>query len=377
MAFAYLAPGFPTTADHNPGQQQLKKGSLDRVKEQHRPHTPPQHRAAFARLCTDQQQCGLIQLSLASCSGYVFSLSCYDHPCVHHASASSGIHVTPSSSICVPCQNTIPAVVLGFIQTPGWDGKSRIDFLMDSCVQITAPPGGRIIVSFVGFYYEVALGIGSCKYNSVRLFTTPNCTGHTIWKSCNPSTEYMNHPKIADSGVLSVNCRISDVSHISKDSLYRRSHVVGFKLRFSIHSAGSMLPVQVSRRRYGHLWNCTVPNWADFQQHFPCNLHDNCLNGEDEADCPYITDFCGKRRFQWGHQCYTILTWNASIPERRRESMGAASDRCTRHGGQLASLSSFGELEGVLELMNLLDGYRVYPDTTIGLSLTGHLKPDL
>ncbi|KAK7461632.1 hypothetical protein BaRGS_00038609, partial [Batillaria attramentaria] len=88
-----------------------------------------------------------------------------------------------------------------FIQTPGWDGKSRIDFLMDSCVQITAPPGGRIIVSFVGFYYEVALGIGSCKYNSV------------------------------------------------------------------------------SRRRYGHLWNCTVPNWADFQQHFPCNLHDNCLNG--------------------------------------------------------------------------------------------------
>nr|KAG5697926.1 hypothetical protein BaRGS_026864 [Batillaria attramentaria] len=50
----------------------------------------------------------------------------------------------------------------------------------------------------------------------------------------------------------------------------------------------SAIPVRLA----GGKWNCSVPYWADFRQHFLCNLNQECAGMEDEADCPYTTDLC-------------------------------------------------------------------------------------
>nr|KAG5697695.1 hypothetical protein BaRGS_000580 [Batillaria attramentaria] len=74
----------------------------------------------------------------------------------------------------------------------------------------------------------------------------------------------------------------------------------GFRLRFTFHNY-SALPEQLSDRK----WNCSVPHWADFKQHIPCNLVPDCVSGEDEEDCPYSSDACGQGHFSVGGTCYS------------------------------------------------------------------------
>nr|KAG5690335.1 hypothetical protein BaRGS_027632 [Batillaria attramentaria] len=38
----------------------------------------------------------------------------------------------------------------------------------------------------------------------------------------------------------------------------------------------------------GGMWNCSVPYWADFQQHFLCTLVPECAGGEDKIICPWV-----------------------------------------------------------------------------------------
>lgn len=63
----------------------------------------------------------------------------------------------------------------------------------------------------------------------------------------------------------------------------------GFRAFFSFHEAAS-----IPEKTEGGMWNCSVPHWPDFKQHFPCNVEVNCAGSEDEEDCPYITEACGK-----------------------------------------------------------------------------------
>ena len=46
----------------------------------------------------------------------------------------------------------------------------------------------------------------------------------------------------------------------------------------------------------GGLWNCSVPNWSEFQTHFRCNYDTECALAEDETDCPY-TGHCKPGQF--------------------------------------------------------------------------------
>nr|KAG5697923.1 hypothetical protein BaRGS_026861 [Batillaria attramentaria] len=62
----------------------------------------------------------------------------------------------------------------------------------------------------------------------------------------------------------------------------------GFRLLFSFHDRQSQ-----PEKLPGGTWNCSVPYWDDFKQHFPCDLQPQCANGEDELDCSYTTDTCG------------------------------------------------------------------------------------
>ncbi|PVD34062.1 hypothetical protein C0Q70_05324 [Pomacea canaliculata] len=76
----------------------------------------------------------------------------------------------------------------------------------------------------------------------------------------------------------------------------------GFKLLFSFHNV-SALPERLADNR----WNCSVPHWSDFRQHFPCNLESDCVGGEDEADCPYTSDVCGQGFARMGQGCVLFV----------------------------------------------------------------------
>ena len=56
-----------------------------------------------------------------------------------------------------------------------------------------------------------------------------------------------------------------------------------YSLAFSFHPEDSAMPRELSPGR----WNCSGVQWTAFRHHYPCDLHSDCVGGEDEAGCPY------------------------------------------------------------------------------------------
>lgn len=50
-------------------------------------------------------------------------------------------------------------------------------------------------------------------------------------------------------------------------------------------------------------WNCSVPFWATFERHFPCDMEVDCDGEQDEVVCPYYTPVCGGGKFVAGDLC--------------------------------------------------------------------------
>ncbi|KAK7485697.1 hypothetical protein BaRGS_00022998, partial [Batillaria attramentaria] len=83
----------------------------------------------------------------------------------------------------------------------------------------------------------------------------------------------------------------------------------GFKLRYSVHNfTGGALQLASG------LFNCSVLQDASYLQHFRCNLEVECLEAEDEVDCPYSSDACGSGQIEAGDKCYTyeyVRNWTS------------------------------------------------------------------
>nr|KAG5697924.1 hypothetical protein BaRGS_026862 [Batillaria attramentaria] len=123
----------------------------------------------------------------------------------------------------------------------------------------------------------------------------------------------------------------------------KTSVLLAFGLVAIVHasSPNSALPLRLPDGK----WNCSVPYWADFQQHFLCNLNQECVGMEDEADCPYTTDICGLGRIAVGKGCYIFMRLEEFI------TWEEASRQCLVHGGVLASLNTPEEWRNVIELL--------------------------
>ena len=106
----------------------------------------------------------------------------------------------------------------------------------------------------------------------------------------------------------------------------------GVRLRFSYHRDAA-LPQQLPDGS----WNCSVPHWPHFRQHFLCNFNTECAGGEDEASCPYTTEACGPGRISIGDSCYIYR-----IPLRKISWMDAER-LCRLQGATLALLKSHEE----------------------------------
>nr|KAG5697422.1 hypothetical protein BaRGS_008848 [Batillaria attramentaria] len=83
----------------------------------------------------------------------------------------------------------------------------------------------------------------------------------------------------------------------------------GFKLLFSFHNHTA-----VPQRLSEGTWNCSVPYFSNFQQHFRCDLDQDCAGAEDETDCPYTSHVtheflsCDMESACWGSDF-----WSAGI----------------------------------------------------------------
>ena len=118
-------------------------------------------------------------------------------------------------------------------------------------------------------------------------------------------------------------------------------------------------------------WNCSVPHWPEFKRHFPCNLQMDCVEGEDEADCPYVSPFCPHGYFSVGGGCFryfdlkSTLTWNQ------------AAQACAESGpsSYLAALNTPGEWLGVLRLLLLRKRAAEVEMVYIGLRYSGDVLP--
>ncbi|XP_070183203.1 uncharacterized protein [Littorina saxatilis] len=107
----------------------------------------------------------------------------------------------------------------------------------------------------------------------------------------------------------------------------------GFRLLYSYHQA----PEYPRKEAGGDLWNCTVPYYSAFQQHFACSFRTFCSDGRDKIDCP-TEELCGPNIRRLGGNCYRFFQPDATI------SWDAANETCRNYKGLLARLSSTQEL---------------------------------
>ncbi|XP_076434622.1 uncharacterized protein LOC143274635 [Babylonia areolata] len=125
---------------------------------------------------------------------------------------------------------------------------------------------------------------------------------------------------------------------------------LGFRMLYSFHKHSAVLLQQP-----GHVWNCSVPHWADFQQHFPCNLMADCSGGEDEAVCPYAgKPHCSEGEISVGDTCYEYV-----IPDEPLTWQEAA-EQCRLRDAHLANLVTPSEWNKIMNILQVIDLSDIY-----------------
>ena len=104
-------------------------------------------------------------------------------------------------------------------------------------------------------------------------------------------------------------------------------------------------------------WNCSMPHWWRFKRHFRCNLRQECVNGEDEVQCPYSP--CSHGGVSIAHHCYFYV--------KRYVTWLTAQRECRKLGAYLASLASPREWIDVLSWLRLVMRFNWKSRMHIGL----------
>ena len=89
-------------------------------------------------------------------------------------------------------------------------------------------------------------------------------------------------------------------------------------------------------------WNCSVPHWPRFQRHFRCNLRQECINREDEVQCPYSP--CSHGGVSIAGHCYFVVTLDRNEGVKWSEAVV----ECRKVGAYLATLTSYEEWSVVM-----------------------------
>ena len=168
----------------------------------------------------------------------------------------------------------------GYVQTPGFDGVTRSPLNMNSWLKIPVPFHHSVMISFAHLYLSIHASMG---YGGKIAIYTHHLSASDMRLYIN--SRFRPDPRLYDTSVLFVHYW----------TVQPPLNTRGFQMLFSFHNS-SARPQKLTK----DTWNCSVFFWSDFDQHFPCNLHKDCVNGEDEKDCPYTHPRCGAGRLSIG-----------------------------------------------------------------------------
>ncbi|KAK7475552.1 hypothetical protein BaRGS_00033185 [Batillaria attramentaria] len=198
---------------------------------------------------------------------------------------------------------------------------------------------------------ERIFGYRSCRRNVVKLYDGSNLTAHPLVEICDQGgdrlRDYVWMFEVRPLKVL-----------FQKLGSHRPA---SFKLLFSFHELSTIAPLPLPGRR----WNCSVPRWPEFKPHFfPCNLENDCLNKEDEAECSY-TGHCGVGKISIADRCYAFHHYRGYI------SWMDADYYCRERGGYLVSLNTPREWSDVMQLLHRKMSATIGPDRDVTAVLIG------
>ena len=221
------------------------------------------------------------------------------------------------------------------MQTVGWHkDNTLLRFHARGKVKIAIPSRNIAVVSYQ--FSRRVLRLKCVDYRSeyfydVTLGYIRNSARHELWHSCRTS-RHQTVFLVKESELF--------VKYNFQTLYLPETGALGFRFFFSFHKSAQLSQLPDKR------WNCSVPGWADFQTHFPCNLAAECVGGEDEQDCPYTNvPRCGAGAIFLGESCYFYVisddkvTWNDAM------------DKCEKHDAHLVSLNTPIEWIDIMELL--------------------------
>nr|KAG5710971.1 hypothetical protein BaRGS_013705 [Batillaria attramentaria] len=144
-------------------------------------------------------------------------------------------------------------------------------------------------------------------------------------------------PKTYETNVLSLRFRTSGNAY------------PGFKLYFAFFHN-----LTVPRASPEGKWNCSLTHGEHLARTFACDLKADCLEGEDESDCPFASPACGDGLISLGTSCYELISPETDLTWRE------ASDVCLKRGAKLASLNTYAEWKNVFDFLRKLILERVF-----------------
>ncbi|KAK7502550.1 hypothetical protein BaRGS_00006125 [Batillaria attramentaria] len=239
----------------------------------------------------------------------------------------------------------------GYIQTPGWDGKSTYPTNMDTWAQVKIPTGHSVLISFqavdLDFKARLILYLG----------------GYSTEDSIIIKTSLIPLPFLYDRSKPWINDTMEITAHFSSD-YDQLTKVTGVRMLFSFHN-NTALPEQLSDGK----WNCSVPYWDDFRHHFLCDFKQDCDNGEDERQCLYKNHTCGEGWVWLEGKCYLY------VRDKQYLTWYDASVACQDRGGYLASLNTPDEYLTVLRFLQARADSDVYSNVYVGLRSASPFLP--
>lgn len=216
--------------------------------------------------------------------------------------------------------------LLAYVQTPTfYDGPT------DDWMQIKIPHG--FLVFFSVLLQDLGREYWSDVDDCVKVYIGSRRFRRLAWTLCGKGRPF--GPK-----------RLFSVGTIMLH-LVRRSFSLytGMKMLLTFHKESDGLVHQLPDGR----WNCSVPRWSDFKEHFPCNLIQECDGGEDEASCPYTTQQCGSGLVTVGDLCLKYFYDPTKVI-----TLDGAFHLCKSQGGKLPVVNTPERLRAMQELLKML-----------------------
>ncbi|KAK7503737.1 hypothetical protein BaRGS_00004860, partial [Batillaria attramentaria] len=177
----------------------------------------------------------------------------------------------------------------GYITTFAFDGKIRYaNNIQFHTRAVIVPAGHFLLVSFPHVDIQESPG---CQLDVLGLAL------YEFWRGI---LQYWR--EWAKCGRENIPVKIYNTSLRVDFSSDKAVSGTGFKMFYSIHPAN-----QQPGRLTSGLFNCSVPYFHTFQLHFSCNLATDCVEGEDEMDCPYRSHVCGPHLIDAGSKCLQYI----------------------------------------------------------------------